>query len=245
MQEPDPPEDSGYFNVPVDPSLCRLETPMENNDDSSVRILKLRFPHTWSYRKFYLPPPWFSRTEKLEFDCDSKKVVDEMRKAIVACLQQKQQIQTYKLRLDQIAPFYLVNHSGDVVLMTKDFLQSCPKPGKEMKEAPTFFVCGVKQSPNNFHQDSEPLPHFNYYSKDARASYLVRVLFLIVLSCLLFDLPGWSLQWSPYFPALEFNESKIGYVLLPLSMSFTSMFQYNLLTNMCHVHTTVTMYSPF
>ena len=225
--EPSPAEDAQYYNSPVDPAMCRLETIVETGiaGESNVRILKLRFPHTWSYYQYNLPPPWFCRTEKLEFDADSNKVVEEVRKSIVACLQQKQQIQTYKLRLDQISPFYIVNAVGDVILLNKEFLEACPRPGQEMLEAPTFFVCGLKQSKFNQHQNSEPLPHFVYYSKNPKLSYLIRIVVLIVLSCVMLDLPNWdyTLTFSPYLPVIPFNKtssSKLNLLLLPLNMSY-------------------------
>ena len=72
---------------------------------------------------------WYTKFNALEFDADSDKVVDEVTRAIVASLfQQNKSFPVYKLRMDLMAAFYLVNKAGDVVLMNKDFLQKCPKP---------------------------------------------------------------------------------------------------------------------
>jgi hypothetical protein len=220
--EPSLPIDETFYNVPADPSLCRLETRIQSmSGDSDVRVLKLRFPKSWSYRLYNLPPPWFCRTEKLEFDADSDKLLSEVTKSIVASLQQNRPIPTYKLRQDQMAPFYLVNDAGDVILLTNDFLKECPKPGKEMLSAPSFYVCGVQTYDTSYDIEfSKPLPHFVYYNKNGIYSYAFRVLFLIFLSSLMLDIPYASYINVSNLYSIPMKETKLHHIIKPFNASY-------------------------
>ena len=223
------PEHAMWWNVPVDPNECRLETIVETaggGAGNDVRVLKLRFPHDWNTYKFNLPPPWFSRSEKLFFDADSTKVVVEVTKSIVASLQQKKQCPTYKHRQDELAPFYLVNASADVVLMNEHFLKQCPTPS-EMASAPTFYVCGMLDSHRHGWEAPEPKPHFFVVYKNGYMSYLLRLLLLILLSFAT-QQSGTKetlLSWSPSLPPLNLTGSKWRYLVRPTNVTINVLSQ--------------------
>ena len=230
MGIPDYPPDADHYNTPPDPTKVMISTVVESSGtESSIRILKLRFPKYWDKFGFQLPPPFFARTEKLEFDADSDKVVDEVTRAIVASLNftdivaLNKSFPVYKLRMDLMAAFYLVNKAGDVVLMNKDFLQKCPKP-LELANAPSFYVCGMKPITNFTNRttlaDSQPLPHFQMVKKDAKCSYIVRLIFLIFLSYLMLDASASHLIISPYLPTINMtNKTMIDRMVRPINMT--------------------------
>ena len=223
LGDPSFPPDADYYNTPPDPTLVMIQTVIESEEgESNLKVLKLRFPHIWQTPFYKFPPPWCARTEKLEFNADSNKVVDEVSRSIVACLQQKTSFPVYKMRMDIIAPFYLVNAAGDVVLMNKTFLQQCPKLS-EMSKAPTFFVCGMKDPPlgngtSNNHAD--PLPHFFTSQKNAKLSYIFRLLFLIFLSYMMLDTPDYQFTASPYLKSINIHSVPImNTVVRPINMT--------------------------
>ena len=209
--------DASVFNQDVDPNLCRLEENASAGIEKEVRVLKLRFPKYWQSLSFNLPPPFFSRSEKLQFDADSSRVVDEVRRSIQSLIRRNVPPGgrwTTKPGIDmvgdQIELFYLLNEAGDVVLLNKHFLKRCPlmdwDSGKT-PDGPTFYVCKFRHPYR--HDRHNALPHFQVFQKSGLNSYLYRLVFLILLAYLLVEAsPGTNeLQLGPYLPSVSLPDS--------------------------------------